>query len=246
MNRTLYTLLFHLGLPLVALRLFLRARKAPAYGQRIGERFAFNLPAMRQGGIHPARNHGVGLGPVREREVHAKWFAVGQLRTKCEGDPEIRFAGIRPGRDEAHATCIHQRSHIPRVGQPHQAAAQDGAQHRHRLQAISQAAEPGCQPHRIGPFEEALRHMADRTAVDEIRAFATLLIQSDKLGSSIATTLRIYASEMREKRRMRAEEKAARLPAIMTVPLILFILPALFIVIIGPAACSIGDAFSKQ
>ena len=51
MNRSLYTLLFHLGLPLVALRLYLRARKAPAYGQRIGERFARNLPAMRQGGI---------------------------------------------------------------------------------------------------------------------------------------------------------------------------------------------------
>ncbi|ERT16728.2 3-deoxy-D-manno-octulosonic acid transferase, partial [Pseudomonas putida SJ3] len=51
MNRTLYTLLFHLGLPLVALRLYLRARKAPAYGQRIGERFALNLPLMHQGGI---------------------------------------------------------------------------------------------------------------------------------------------------------------------------------------------------
>ncbi|MGV2833434.1 lipid IV(A) 3-deoxy-D-manno-octulosonic acid transferase [Pseudomonas shirazensis] len=51
MNRTLYTLLFHLGLPLVALRLFLRARKAPAYGQRVSERFAIKLPPMRQGGI---------------------------------------------------------------------------------------------------------------------------------------------------------------------------------------------------
>ncbi|MBH3427653.1 lipid IV(A) 3-deoxy-D-manno-octulosonic acid transferase [Pseudomonas alkylphenolica] len=51
MNRTLYTLLFHLGLPLVALRLFLRSRKAPAYAQRIGERFAMSLPAMRKGGI---------------------------------------------------------------------------------------------------------------------------------------------------------------------------------------------------
>ncbi|MEG1040258.1 MAG: lipid IV(A) 3-deoxy-D-manno-octulosonic acid transferase [Pseudomonas sp.] len=51
MNRTLYTLLFHLGLPLVALRLFLRSRKAPAYAQRIGERFAMNLPPMRRGGI---------------------------------------------------------------------------------------------------------------------------------------------------------------------------------------------------
>jgi len=51
MNRTLYTLLFHLGLPLVALRLWLRARKAPAYRQRIGERFALGLPAMQRGGI---------------------------------------------------------------------------------------------------------------------------------------------------------------------------------------------------
>ncbi|KAF1054174.1 MAG: 3-deoxy-D-manno-octulosonic acid transferase [Stenotrophomonas maltophilia] len=51
MNRTLYTLLFHLGLPLVALRLFLRSRKAPAYAQRIGERFAIGLPALRPGGI---------------------------------------------------------------------------------------------------------------------------------------------------------------------------------------------------
>ncbi|UVL62123.1 lipid IV(A) 3-deoxy-D-manno-octulosonic acid transferase [Pseudomonas sp. B21-032] len=51
MNRTLYTLLFHLGLPLVALRLFLRSRKAPAYGQRIAERFACKLPAMAKGGI---------------------------------------------------------------------------------------------------------------------------------------------------------------------------------------------------
>ena len=51
MNRTLYTLLFHLGLPLVAIRLWLRARKAPAYARRIGERFALNLPPMQPGGI---------------------------------------------------------------------------------------------------------------------------------------------------------------------------------------------------
>ena len=59
--------------------------------------------------------------------------------------------------------------------------------------------------------EDALRRMADRAGADEIRAFATLLIQSSKLGSSIAQTLRVYAAEMRERRRMRAEEKAHRL-----------------------------------
>ncbi len=51
MNRTLYTLLFHLGLPLILLRLFWRGRRAPAYRQRIGERFALGLPALRPGGI---------------------------------------------------------------------------------------------------------------------------------------------------------------------------------------------------
>ncbi len=83
--------------------------------------------------------------------------------------------------------------------------------------------------------EEALRNMADRTGVDEIRAFATLLIQSDKLGSSIATTLRIYASEMREKRRMRAEEKAHRLPVLLSIPLVACMLPTMIGILMLPA-----------
>lgn len=84
--------------------------------------------------------------------------------------------------------------------------------------------------------EEALRNMADRTRVDEIRSFATLLIQSDKLGSSIASTLRIYASEMREKRRMRAEEKAHRLPVLLSIPLVACMLPVMIGVLMLPAA----------
>ena len=84
--------------------------------------------------------------------------------------------------------------------------------------------------------EEALRAMADRSGVDEIRAFATLLIQSDKLGSSIATTLRVYATEMREKRRMRAEEKAHRLPVLISIPLVACMLPVMIGVLMLPAA----------
>lgn len=84
--------------------------------------------------------------------------------------------------------------------------------------------------------EEALRSMADRTRVDEIRAFSTLLIQSDKLGSSIATTLRTYAAEMREKRRMRAEEKAHRLPVLLSIPLVACMLPVMVGVLMLPAA----------
>ena len=62
-------------------------------------------------------------------------------------------------------------------------------------------------------------------------------------GTPLASALRVLSAEFRNERMMRAEEKAARLPAIMTVPLILFILPVLFVVILGPAACSISDAF---
>jgi tight adherence protein C len=80
-----------------------------------------------------------------------------------------------------------------------------------------------------------LRRMADRIQVDEIRSFSTLLIQSDKLGSSIGTTLRIYASEMREKRRMRAEEKAHRLPVLLSIPLVACMLPVMIGVLMLPA-----------
>ena len=83
--------------------------------------------------------------------------------------------------------------------------------------------------------DEALRRMADRAGVDEIRAFSTLLIQSTKLGSSIAQTLRIYASEMREKRRMRAEEKAHRLPVLISIPLVACMLPVMIGVLMLPA-----------
>ena len=83
--------------------------------------------------------------------------------------------------------------------------------------------------------DEALRRMADRAGVDEIRAFATLLIQSSKLGSSIAQTLRTYAAEMRERRRMRAEEKAHRLPVLLSVPLVCCMLPVMIGVLMLPA-----------
>lgn len=83
--------------------------------------------------------------------------------------------------------------------------------------------------------EDALRRMADRAGAEEIRAFATLLIQSSKLGSSIATTLRVYAAEMRERRRLRAEEKAHRLPVLLSIPLVGCMLPVMIGVLMLPA-----------
>lgn len=83
--------------------------------------------------------------------------------------------------------------------------------------------------------EDALRKMGDEAGVDEIRSFATLLVQSDKLGTSLATTLRVYASEMREARRLRAEEKAHRLPVLISIPLVMFMLPSMIGVLTLPA-----------
>ena len=84
--------------------------------------------------------------------------------------------------------------------------------------------------------EDALRRMADRAGADEIRAFSTLMIQSTKLGSSISQTLRVYASEMRERRRMRAEEKAHRLPVLLSIPLVTCMLPVMIGVLMLPAS----------
>jgi tight adherence protein C len=92
---------------------------------------------------------------------------------------------------------------------------------------------------------QAFENLANRVDLDSIRGVVTTMIQTEKYGTPLASALRVLSAEFRNERMMRAEEKAARLPAIMTVPLILFILPTLFVVILGPAACSIKDSFLK-
>jgi tight adherence protein C len=91
---------------------------------------------------------------------------------------------------------------------------------------------------------QAFENLANRVNLDAVKGVVTTMIQTEKYGTPLASALRVLSAEFRNERMMRAEEKAARLPAIMTVPLILFILPVLFIVILGPAACDISDAFS--
>jgi tight adherence protein C len=90
-----------------------------------------------------------------------------------------------------------------------------------------------------GSHDDAFRRMADRGGTDEIRAFATLLIQSTRLGSSISQTLRVYAAEMRERRRLRAEEKAHRLPVMISIPLVACMLPTMIGILMLPAALRI-------
>jgi tight adherence protein C len=90
---------------------------------------------------------------------------------------------------------------------------------------------------------QAFENLAARVDLEAVRGVVTTMIQTEKYGTPLASALRVLSAEFRHQRMMRAEEKAARLPAIMTVPLILFILPTLFVVILGPAACSINDSF---
>lgn len=92
--------------------------------------------------------------------------------------------------------------------------------------------------------KQAFDNLAYRNDLEALQGVVTTMVQTERYGTPLASALRVLSAEFRNERMMRAEEKAARLPAIMTVPLILFILPVLFIVILGPAACSISDAFA--
>ena len=90
------------------------------------------------------------------------------------------------------------------------------------------------------PRTEAFRHLAERTDVEELNAFALAMIQADVFGVSIASVLRTQAQQLRIKRRQRAEQKAQQTPVKIVFPLILCILPSLFVVIIGPGAIRIA------
>lgn len=92
----------------------------------------------------------------------------------------------------------------------------------------------------------AFDNLAYRVNLEAVKGVVTTMVQTERYGTPLASALRVLSAEFRNERMMRAEEKAARLPAIMTVPLILFILPVLFIVILGPAACDISDALINK
>lgn len=93
------------------------------------------------------------------------------------------------------------------------------------------------------PRADAFRNLAERTDVDELNAFALAMIQADVFGVSIASVLRTQAQQLRIKRRQRAEARAQQTPVKIVFPLILCILPALFVVIVGPGAIRIWESF---
>ncbi len=92
---------------------------------------------------------------------------------------------------------------------------------------------------------DAMRHLMDRTDLDELRSFLLAMIQAEAFGVTIANVLRVQADEMRTKRRQRAQEKAFAAPVKMVFPLVFCIFPALFIVLLGPAAIQITEAFAN-
>src|SRR5689334_22631546 len=89
------------------------------------------------------------------------------------------------------------------------------------------------------PKREVLHDLGVRTGVDDVKSLAAILIQADRFGSSVAQALRVQSDSMRTRRRQLAEEKAAKTAVHMIFPLVLFIFPGIFVVLVGPAAISI-------
>ena len=92
--------------------------------------------------------------------------------------------------------------------------------------------------------DEALRNLGERTGVEDVQSFASMLIQTDRFGTSIADALRVHSDVLRTKRRQRAEEAAAKTAIKMLFPLVFFIFPAMFVVILGPAVIQVIEALS--
>jgi tight adherence protein C len=95
------------------------------------------------------------------------------------------------------------------------------------------------------PRAEALKNLGERVDIDSVRMLATTLIQADTFGTSIAKTLRIYSDTMRTKRAQEAEEAAAKTTVKMVFPLVIFIFPALFVVVLGPAGIKLIEGFAQ-
>jgi tight adherence protein C len=95
------------------------------------------------------------------------------------------------------------------------------------------------------PRDEALKNLAERTGLADIRSLVSMMIQTDRFGTSVADALRVHAETMRTKRRQRAEEAAAKTTIKLVFPLVLFVFPAMFVVVIGPSAIAIYRTFSK-
>lgn len=94
------------------------------------------------------------------------------------------------------------------------------------------------------PRKDALKDLADRCEVEDLTGFISSIVQADQLGVSIGNVLRVQSKQMRQKRRQRAEEQAMKAPVKMLFPLVFFIFPTIFVVLLGPAAIQIMETFA--
>jgi tight adherence protein C len=92
---------------------------------------------------------------------------------------------------------------------------------------------------------DALRHMAQRTGVDDVSSLVATLVQSERFGTSISQALRAYADDMRTERSQRAEEQAEKLAVKLLFPMVMFIFPCMLVVILGPAVIKIAGVFAS-
>ena len=94
------------------------------------------------------------------------------------------------------------------------------------------------------PRDEAMKNLADRTGLNDMKSLVSMLIQTDRFGTSVADALRVHSDTMRTKRRQRAEEAAAKTTIKLVFPLVLFVFPAMFVVVLGPSVIAIYRMFT--
>jgi tight adherence protein C len=93
------------------------------------------------------------------------------------------------------------------------------------------------------PRDQCFHNLGERNGVDDLQALAAFMVQSEKLGTGLVEALRIYADELRERRRQRAQEQANKAAVKLLFPLVFFIFPTMFLVILGPAMMSLKSSF---
>ena len=155
------------------------------------------------------------------------------LKQKTEKRQQLMFKGL-PDALDLLIVCVEAGmgldSAINRIAQELKSSYPDLSQEFSRMNLEMRAGKPR---------QDALRNMSLRTGIAEMNSLVTLLIQTDKFGTSVAKALTVFSESFRTKRFQMAEEIAAKLPVKILLPLILFIFPALFVAILGPAAITI-------
>ena len=128
-----------------------------------------------------------------------------------------------------------------------QATARTAEELRHSQPILSDELQVVALEQRAGaPRADAWKHLADRTGVDSVRNLVSMLVQSEQFGTSIAKTLRVHSDTLRTKRVQEIEEKAAKLSVKLLFPLVFFIFPSLFVVVLGPAIIKMAESFKSM